>query len=62
MKREKVWLEQIAGLNGAHTYGMSSALGATIDDLPTSDSIPSGSMAFDYTTNKVYKFDGVSWH
>lgn len=62
MKREKVWLEIISGLHGGHQYGMSSALGAIKEDLPVSNNIPAGSTAFDYTTKKVYFFDGVSWN
>lgn len=61
---EKWWLETITGNNGAHNYGMSSALGCTLDDLPT-DGVPAGSSAFDYTKvggkNNVYFFDGVKW-
>lgn len=57
---EKVWLENISGANNASQYGMSSALGATKEDLPTN--INAGSKAFDYTTRKVYLFDGVSWN
>lgn len=62
MNREQIWLESIVKMHSGHQYGMSSALGATKDKLPVSDSIPAGSTAFDYTTKKVYFFDGVSWN
>ena len=58
--KPKYWLEQKTGLNNAHNYGMSSALGCTIEDLPTD--IPPGSSAFDYTTKTLYTYDGVSWN
>ena len=58
-KKLKVWLESTADRGNAENYGMSSALGATIADLPTD--VPQGSSAMDYTTQTVYFFDGVSW-
>lgn len=58
---EKVWLENKTGNNNAHNYGMSSALGCKVNDLPTED-VPPGSSAFDYTNKKVYFYDGVSWN
>ena len=57
---EKVWFESHTGSNNAHQYGMSSALGATVADLPTD--IPPGSTAFDYTAKKAYFYDGISWN
>lgn len=60
MDRPKVWPEPEK--DGKFHFGMSSALGATKDDLPINDSIPNGSDAMDYTTKKVYFFDGVSWN
>lgn len=57
----KYWLESITGLNNAHHYGMSSALGCTLSDLPT-EGVPAGSLVFDYTTKKVYFFDGIAWN
>lgn len=56
---DKIWIEG-SGANGSVKFGMSSALGATKEDLPTD--IKAGSRAFDYTTRKVYLFDGVSWN
>ena len=60
MDRPLYWLESKTGLHNGHHYGMSSALGCTVNDLPTDD-VPNGSDCFDYTTKKVYMFDGVSW-
>lgn len=56
---EKVWYESTTTHHGNQTWGMSSALGATTDDLPRD--LPAGSLAFDYTTSTVYKWDGVEW-
>lgn len=49
-------------------YGMSSAAGDTVDMLNTNfmyahgnEPMPQGSDCFDYSTKKVYFFDGVSW-
>lgn len=56
----KFWLEGYFGQHNGHKYGMSSAAGCTTKDLPT-DGVPAGSLAFDYSTAKVYKYDGVSW-
>lgn len=56
---EKYWLEQFFGVNNASQLGMSSALGCTKEDLPTN--VKPGSVAFDYTTQTLYTFDGVSW-
>ena len=58
---KKFWLETTTGNNGAHNYGMSSARGCTLSDLPT-DEVPAGSSAFDYTKKAIYFFDGVSWN
>lgn len=61
---KKWWLISSEGTssNGANHYGMSSGAGCTKEDLPTSDNVPQGSDAFDFTTKKVYFFDGVSWN
>ena len=48
------------GMGAAESYGMSSALGATLSDLP--QDVPQGSSAMDYTTQTLYFFDGVTWH
>lgn len=49
-------------------YGMSSAAGDTVDMLNEKYKfahdgapMPQGSDCFDYSTKKVYFFDGVSW-
>ena len=66
MARElkKWWLINSEGTisNGVNHYGMSSAAGCTIKDLPTHDSVPQGSDCFDFTTKKAYFFDGISWN
>lgn len=53
-------LETTDGYAGKKHYGMSSGAGDTTADLPTKN-VPQGSDAFDYTTKKVYFYDGVSW-
>ena len=56
---DKIWIEG-SGANNSTKFGMSSALGAKKEDLPTN--VRAGSLAFDYTTQNVYSFDGVSWN
>lgn len=58
MYTRKVW-EEFRNELGQISFGMSSALGATLADLPT-DILP-GSDAFDYSTQKIYFFDGKEW-
>lgn len=60
MDSTKFWLEGCFGQHNGHKYGMSSAAGCTLNDLPT-DGVPAGSLALDYTTLAVHTFDGVSW-
>lgn len=57
----KWWLEGCFGQHNGHKYGMSSAAGCTKEDLPTKG-VPAGSLAFDYTTSKVYTYDGIAWN
>lgn len=61
---KKWWLISSEGTssNGANHYGMSSAAGCKITDLPTDDSVPQGSDCFDFTTKSAYFFDGISWN
>lgn len=53
-------LEKKDYTTGQHEYGMSTADGDKVTDLPTAG-VPQGSSAMDYTTSNVYFFDGVSW-
>lgn len=61
---KKWWLISSEGTssNGANHYGMSSAAGCTLEDLPTDDNVPQGSDCLDFSTKKVYMFDGISWN
>ena len=45
---------------GTLEFGMSSAKGDKVSDLPT-EGVAQGSSAMDYSTAKVYFFDGISW-
>lgn len=54
----KIWVEHIDNDN-RYDFGMSSALGASVADLPMT--VEPGSSAFDYTTKTVYFFDGKEW-
>lgn len=61
MENQKIWIESRSDeINKVH-FGMSSGLGATVADLPTVN-VPQGSDAFDYTTSKLYFWDGLSWN
>ena len=57
--KQKVWFESYNERVNSENYGMSSALGATTDDLPAD--VPQGSTCMDYSTKTMYFFDGVSW-
>lgn len=61
---KKWWLISSGGTSssGENYYGMSSAAGCTLADLPTDDSVPQGSYCTDFSTKKVYMFDGISWN
>lgn len=61
---KKWWLINSEGTStcGANHYGMSSGVGCKLNDLPTDDSVPQGSDVFDFTSKKVYFFDGISWN
>lgn len=56
---KKVWLVS-RDANGIEHWYMSSAVGGTVDMLPTC--IEQGSDCFDLTTKTVYFFDGLSWN
>lgn len=56
---KKVWLSSRSG-DGIEHWLMSSALGGTVDMLPTS--VLPGSDCLDLTTKTVYFFDGLSWN
>lgn len=49
------------GYPGKRHYGMSSAQGDKVENLPK-DNVPQGSDCFDYSTKTAYFFDGISWN
>ena len=55
---KKWWLISSEGTStcGANHYGMSSAAGCTLEDLPTDDNVPQGSDCFDFTKKVLHTF------